>query len=313
MSPEETYKTTLSNPLSWPPEHPWPAAPDDALWSHPGSNIALDFHGDPAHAGITVLSDGNHHMALEETLRDFARLHPQTGGVFYLTLPPRVLQMIIRRGAVRLGNLRLPVTPHVLISPPDVFVSLAKSGHAMRHAPFMRSRGNVLLVRSTNPRAVRGVESIIRGDTTLFISNPHTEAASHAVYRDTLLGLCAARNLDTGSLAAGLLEGGSRFLHSQAIHHREAPQALAAGYADAAILYYHLALRYTRIFPGLFEMVSLDGISVPPAPASWNVISHFHAGLAGTGGSWGTALLEFLASARVHEIYRGHGLLPADE
>ncbi|MHB8346076.1 MAG: substrate-binding domain-containing protein [Acidiferrobacterales bacterium] len=304
---------TTDNPLSWPPENPWPTAPDDALWTHPGSNIALDFHGDPAQAAVTVLSDGNHHMALEETLRDFAWKHPEMNGVFYLTLPPGVLLQIFRCRAVRLGNLRLQLTPHVLVSPPGLFDSLAQSGHVSGHVPFMRSRGNVLLVRKGNPKLIRDVSSLYRNDLRLFISNPRTEAASHSVYRETLLQLGAARNLDI-AVMAGMLDGaGGRVLHGQTIHHREAPQALASGNADAAILYYHLALRYTRIFPDLFEIVALDGGDPQPASNLWNVTSRFHAGVVGDGGEWGEKLLEHLTSPRVTDIYHRHGLLRPEE
>ncbi|MDA8363028.1 MAG: substrate-binding domain-containing protein [Gammaproteobacteria bacterium] len=302
-----------TDPLAWPPEIPWPAAPADALWSHHGSNIALDFHGDPVHAGVTVLSDGNHHMALEQTLQDFVGSHPETNGVFYVTLPPGVLLQVLKHGALRLGNLRLPVTPHVVISPPGLFDQLAQSGRIIRHAPFMRSCGNVLLVRKGNPKLIGDVGSLYRDDVRLFISNPRTEAASHVVYRATLLQLCRARGLDVAAMAGRLDGTDGHVLHGQAIHHREAPQALASDRADAAILYYHLALRYTRIFPEFFEIVALDGGNPQPGPSPWNETSRFHAGVAGDGGSWGGKLLEHLMGSRVTDIYRSHGLLRPDD
>lgn len=301
------------DPLPWPPETPWPTAPDDALWSHHGSNIVLDFHGDPAQAGLTVLSDGNHHMALEETLREFARAHPDMGGIFYLTLPPGLLLQIAMRGAVRLGNLRLQMKPHVLISPPGLFDALAQRGRTLKHAPFMRSRGNVLLVRKGNPKSIRDIGSLYRDDVRLFMSNPRTEAASHGVYRDTLLDLCKARNLDIAAMTSMLHGTEGRVLHGETIHHREAPQALAAGRADAAILYYHLALRYTRIFPDLFEIIPLDGEGLEPKPSAWNVITTYHAGIVADGGRWGEKLQQHLASDHVTNIYHHHGLLRPQE
>lgn len=301
------------DPLPWPPEIPWPAAPDDALWSHHGSNIVLDFHGDPAQSDLTVLSDGNHHMALEETLREFARVHPEMDGIFYLTLPPTLLLQIVMRGAIRLGNLRLRLKPHVLISPPGLFDAWAQRGHTLDHTPFMRSRGNVLLVRKENPKSIQDIGSLYRNDVRLFISNPRTEAASHNVYRDTLLNLCKAKNLDAAGMTTLLNDSGGRALHGQSIHHREAPQALADGRVDAAILYYHLALRYTRIFPDWFEIIALDGGAAQPEASPWNVISRFHAGVVGDGGRWGGKLLQHLMSRHVTDIYHRHGLLRPDE
>ena len=54
---------------------------------------------------------------------------------------------------------------------------------------------------------------------------------------------------------------GTKVEYGERIHHREAPQAIMDGRADVAIVYYHLALGYTRIFPSLFEMVPLGGVS----------------------------------------------------
>ncbi|MDE2089282.1 MAG: substrate-binding domain-containing protein [Gammaproteobacteria bacterium] len=303
----------IGDPLPWPPETPWPAAPDDALWSHHGSNIVLDFHGDPVQAELTVLSDGNHHMALEETLREFARAHPDMGGIFYLTLPPALLLQIVMHGAIWLGNLRLQMKPHVLISPPGLFDALAQNGRMIEHAPFMRSRGNVLLVRKGNPKSIRDIGALCGDEVKLFISNPRTEAASYGVYRETLLRLGKARNMDVADMARGLEGTDGRVLHGRTIHHREAPQALASGCADTAILYYHLALRYTRVFPDEFEIVALDGGTAQPEANPWNVTSRFHAGVVGDGGRWGGKLLQHLMTRRVTDIYHRHGLLRPDE
>ncbi|MEK7696813.1 MAG: hypothetical protein AAB346_01600, partial [Pseudomonadota bacterium] len=83
-------------------------------------------------------------------------------------------------------------------------------------------------------------------------------------------------------------------------------QALADGRADTALLYYHLALRYTRIFPEHFEMVPLDG--TPTAPAVENVISEFHLALVGNGGEWGAVAHDYLLGEETTEIYARHGL-----
>jgi hypothetical protein len=102
-----------------------------------------------------------------------------------------------------------------------------------------------------------------------------------------------------------------RILFGKRIHHREAPQALADDRADVAIVYYHLALRYIRIFPALFEMVPLGGTAFDPRAVSGNIISLTHAGIIGDGGRWGTKFLRFLTSDKVSAVYAYHGLLRA--
>lgn len=286
--------------LDWPAES---ARSDDGFrWRHARSNLCLDFHGDPRRAQMVVFSDGNHHMALEECLQRFLAAHPVAEDVFYVTTPPAVLLAWLESGSLHVGNLCLSLRPHVFISPPKILDRVVAAGHARRHVPFMRSRGNVLLVRKGNPKGVRTLADLARPEVRLFLSNPKAETASYEVYVTSLRELARTQGVAPDFIDAGA----ERVVYGERIHHREAPQALADGRADAALLYYHLALRYTRIFPEHFEMVPLDG--TPTAPAAENVISAFHLALVGDGGEWGAAAHDYLLGEEAAEIYARHGL-----
>jgi len=54
--------------LDWPSET---VLAEDKIeqWHQPVSNRVLDFHGDPIKANLVVFSDGNHHMALLQSLQ----------------------------------------------------------------------------------------------------------------------------------------------------------------------------------------------------------------------------------------------------
>lgn len=94
----------------------------------------------------------------------------------------------------------------------------------------------------------------------------------------------------------------------QSVHHREAPESVASGIVYAAIVYYHLALRYMRIFPEDFDLIPLGGAVNVPDPEPGNVVGFTHAGLIGDGGPWGRRCLDFLFSSPVADIYAQHGL-----
>lgn len=277
-------------------------------WAQPLSNLCLDFHGDPMRAKLVVFSDGNHHMALAESLRAFYNQHPDVTDVFYATTPPAVLINSLKHGGLQLGNLLLNITPHLFISPPNILASLKNDGYVNTHHAFMQSRGNVLLVRADNPKHIRSFADLRRNEVRLFISNPVTETASYQVYAQTLAQFAATVNWALSKEATELQQQIALVI-GERIHHREAPQALYADRADAAILYYHLALRYTRIFPGEFTIVQLDGThSATPANHQQQVLSDYHLGLVGDGGPWGARLQEFLMSDTVSSIYKYHGL-----
>ncbi|MDF1590705.1 MAG: substrate-binding domain-containing protein [Desulfobacterales bacterium] len=278
-------------------------------WNQPGSNICLDFHGDPANAELVVLSDGNHHMALRECLDLFLQQHKELSGIFYATTPPGPIVNLLKAGALQMGNLIIRVSPHVFISPPKVLDNLVAEGYMQTHKPFMRNRGSVLLVKKGNPKNISGVADLAQQNLRLFLSNPETETVSYRGYVDTLKGMAAGEGIELSFLTDA---AGTGIVYGERIHHREVPQALADDRADVAIVYYHLALRYIRIFPALFEMIPLGGTTLDPQPAPENIISLTHAGIVGDGGRWGGDFLQFLSSKTVSDIYAYHGLLRAE-
>lgn len=301
--------TPESSPLPWPQENAkklWPEADFRAT----GSNIVLDFHGDPVTAGLSVFSDGNHHMALEESLSLFLDRHPDAGDVFYATTPPRVLLDALADGGLRIGNLLLSVAPDVFIGPAEVLDQLTSRGDMASHVPFAQSRGNVLLIRRGNPKNIVGLADLLRPDVRLALSNPRTESASHQVYRETILGLAAAEGQDARRYRQRLDD--ADFVTSALIHHREIPQLLADDRADVSVIYFHLALRYARIFEDLFEIVPLSALSGDGGSMAANRITRYHIGLLGDGGAFGPSLLDFMTGPDVAEIYDRHGLAAPD-
>jgi hypothetical protein len=294
--------------LDWPVEQ---AGGDKRCfrWEQPGSNICLDFHGDPATAQLAVFSDGNHHMALKDSLELFFQKNEGLSGIFYATTPPGPIVGMLRNGGLQMGNLILSVSPHVFISPPEILDNLVADGYMAGHAPFVQNQGNVLLVQKDNPKQVSDVSDLMREDIRLFLSNPDTEKASFSAYHSTLKAMAAEQSGAEGFPDDKIARG--RVVFGKRIHHREAPQAVADGSADVAVVFYHLALRYTRVFPDLFAMVPLGGSVQKPEPVPGNVVGRTHMGLVGDGGAWGRQLLSFLASKPVMDIYRYHGLLPA--
>lgn len=292
--------------LNWPEE----VIPDSnqvcGRWLHAGSNLCLDFHGDPCNAELVVFSDGNHHMALLEALSEY-RHDAGIARVFYVTTPPAVLLQMLDGDGLCLGNLRLRVQPHVFISPPKVLQGLVQQGKMRHHLPFMRSQGSVLLLRKGNPKGIRGLADLQRKEICLFLSNPNTETVSYQGYVDTLKGLAHKHALHFPQLDDPTADN---ICYGECIHHREAPQAVAEGRADVALLYYHLALRYIRIFPELFEMLPLGGTVDAPIPEAENIISHINVGVFADGGTWGQGLVDFLLQDKVRHIYQTHGLIP---
>lgn len=293
--------------LDW-PEESCGEATQYPQWVHAGSNICLDFHGDPARSQLVVFSDGNHHMALQETLTLFRELHPEVSDIFYATTPPGPIINLLKQNGLKVGNLLIRVAPHIFISPPEILDKLVENGYMKAHFPFVQNQGSVLLIKKGNPKGIAGVQDLVREDVRLFISNPITEKASFSIYHHTLTGLISDFTGDSDLLH--IKEAQGQVQYGTVIHHREAPQAVADGSADVAVVFYHLALRYRRIFPEIFEAIPLGGSMERPETSDKNIVANTHAGLVKGGGKWGKKFLAFIRTNPVKEIYAYHGLRP---
>mgnify|MGYP006295952393 FL=1 len=296
--------------LDWPEEQVGDYAEYFRLLQ-PRSNIWLDFHGDPLRSELVVFSDGNHHMALRDCLDAFLEQNSNISGIFYATTPPGPLVQLLKDGALNLGNLLIRIKPHVFISPANVLDRLIADKYMAEHFPFVQNQGNVLLVKKGNPKNIKEISDLISDDIRLFISNPKTEQSSYSAYYDTLKALTSGSDNESDFLERKIKQG--QLLYGSCIHHREAPQAIAADKADVAVIFYHLALRYLRIFPNLFELIPLGGSLQTPEPWPGNVIGKTHMGLIEDGGKWGQKLISFLSSKQAKDIYKTHGLLPASK
>ena len=292
--------------LSWPPETAIPATTKDHYWHDESTNRVLDFHGDPMNAGLNILSDGNHHMALEASLQAFLKSNPELNDIFYATLPPQVLNGILKNRHIHLGNLKINIKPDIYIGPGPILQQWHEQEVMSKPRVFARSQGQAWLVRKGNPTGFTGLEDLFTHNIRLFISNPVSEKASHQVYRNTMLDSATLSGLNTEKISQSLANESQHVMHGTHVHHREAPQAVASGHADVSMVYYHLALRYTRIFPDIFDMIPLSGSG--SENTSSQEITEYSVSCVNDNNQWTEPFIEFLCGPVAGDCYRYHGL-----
>lgn len=239
-------------------------------------------------------------MALEDCCQTFVKYNPDVQDVFYATTPPKVISDSVLNGGFVLGNLHIAIQPHVFISPENILDMLVKSQKLSSHRAFARSKGFALLLPKGNPKNIIDIADLLHDDVCLTISNPTTEKASYDVYKNILLTTADEQKLEIDAFANLIEKNSSRTVFGQSIHHREVPQTIFEGRADVAIVYYHLALRYTRIFPDDFELIEIK--------SNANIYTDYHIGLMNNAGEWGQLFLDFMMSEQALNIYAKHGL-----
>jgi len=285
--------------LDWPRENALHPELGCNRWFHATSNYCLDFHGDPVQSNLHVFSDGNHHMALEQTLESL-RAACGHSSIFYCTTPPKVYLDWLQSGSIEIGNLRLSVAPDIIVGPVEIMESLLSSQKVCKIEVFARSVGNSFLVLKDNPQNICTVGDLFNNDVRLFLSNPVTESASHEVYRHTLEGFASEEGLAADSIER-LLKCHDKVYFGERIHHREAPQALVNGDADVAVIYDHLALRYTRIFPEIFHRIQLP-------VCEYNIVTRYAVGVVDENCHVACHAFEHFLGDETASIYQYHGL-----
>ncbi len=274
-------------------------------WSDNNANVLLDFHGNPSNSVLTVFSDGNHHMALEETLSTYSKKYLDNQNIFYVTLPPHVLAGIIDKGGIQIANIELSIKPDVIIGPEHFVKQYSTHTDFTDLQKIAQSLGNSFLRRKNYTSDLSSMSNLIHSNANLFISNPDREKASFDVYWQTLQNFAIKEKLEDQLVRDWFKPTNRNIICGEHVHHREAPEYLHQRKADITLLYHHLALRYTRIFPDLFEMSTFYGSGTEECDQH-HVKTEYFATAKNT--PQARELFYFLISQETSDIYSNHGL-----
>lgn len=273
--------------LDWPPDFPH-RTPN---LTEPTANRLNDIHAVIAQCDIVLSTAGNYHMALRELWPIYLSKYADGLDIktwLYTTSPP-ISPEQVEHGLVQLGNLEVRCPPQVAAGPGAVIARLQAAGETDGAAvPIIRNYGNVILVRKGNPKHIKTIWDLGRNDVTVVTPNPDKEPGSFRNFSATIYNIAAqdphphpgmnAEDLFNRIFNAhqqGCPQSGRlcKWVSGKRIMHREIPWAIAAGKADAAVIFYHLALYLTRVFPDKFDIVPLGGTVDKPRPLPGNRVA----------------------------------------
>jgi accessory colonization factor AcfC len=116
---------------------------------------------------------------------------------------------------------------------------------------FCKNRGVALLVRKGNPLGIRDLASAVRPGIRLALPDAGDVRAQCQAAAGALLGKSGGDALFASEVRT--------FPGRLGIMHRDLPEMVARGYADAAFTWHHLVAYWARIFPDHFEAIALPG------------------------------------------------------
>lgn len=180
----------------------------------------------------------------------------------------------------------------------------------------------MLLVKKGNPKHVATIWDLNRDDIRVITPHPSFEAGSFSLYAKSIFDIAKYDHNPPPGVTAedlfntifnGVSSDPDKWLTGNRIHHREIPWSIAYGKADAAVIFYHLALHAGITFPDLFDVVSLGGTLKEPEPLPGNHTEILYA--IRIRGNWTEKqqiatekLMELFQSYEFSAILRKHGL-----
>jgi len=258
--------------------------------TEPTANRLTDLHGQIGQCDMVLSTAGNYHMALREMWQSYLSENAKELDIktwFYTTSPPISPKQVVNK-TVQFGNLNLNCVPQVSVGPKKLMKKLTKlkvtDGKPVK---IIKNYGNVIFVKKGNPKNIKSVWDLGRSDVTLVTPNQKMEAGSFGNFSGTIYNIAKSDpNPPAGMTAEKLFD--SIFNHDQSncgnndskcswvsgkrIMHREQPWAVNSGAADAGLIFYHLALYFTRTFPDKFEIIPLGGTAEKPKPVKGNKV-----------------------------------------
>lgn len=292
--PQITGKPVIVQPkelLDWPQDTPQ----GNPYLTEPTSNRLNDLHGQIMDCDMVLSTGGNYHMALKELWRDYylPKYASKLGlrNWFYTTSPP-VTPAQFKTSSVQFGNLDAKCAPQVAVGPQGIMDKLVAEGAITgKPLPILKNYGNVILIRKGNPKNIHSIWDLGRPDVSVVTPNPSLEKGAFGNFSGSIYNIAANDKHPPANMTAEKLfnaifnnpgaQNGSasnsrpKWVAGKRIMHREQPFMVANGYADAGVIFYHLARYMTETFPDKFDWVPLGGTKEAPSPVAGNKVGVF--------------------------------------
>ena len=256
-------------------------------------------------AALVLWLAGNQFFAMDDVVHAFQKDHPGTT-VALITLPPGLLLQAIKAGGWVYGDT-------VYRGQPDVYASvnlghlkqLKTSGTMESYMVYMHNELQIMVAKN-NPKKITGIKDLVREDVRTSMPNPVNEGIMQFYTRKVLErhGLWQA------------ISGGKECVSCQttknnwftAVHHRETPDRIRAGQADAGVVW------KTEVLEARRAGADVDAIELPDEDSLRSEVAYVIGTLsASPHRKEADAFLGFLRTPAGQDAYAKFGFVKATE
>ena len=265
-----------------------------------GAEAMARMQGD---AGLLLWLAGNQFFAMDDVVRAFQNAHPGMS-VGLITLPPGLILAAIKAGGWTYGGVNYAGRPDVYASVNlGHLQALKKAGLMEQYATYMHNELQIMVAKG-NPSRLKGVGDLVRPGVRTSMPNPVNEGIMQFYARKVLERHGVWQQISAGKECVSCQTTPANWF--TAVHHRETPDRIKAGTADAGIVW------KTEVLEAVRDGAQVEGIELPPADSLRDEVSYAIGALTDSRRKKAAALyLQFLSTPGAQETYAKYGFVKA--
>jgi ABC-type molybdate transport system substrate-binding protein len=261
----------------------------------------------PQEAGLILWLAGNQFFAMDDVVQAFQKLNPGVS-VGLITLPPGLIADAILAGGWRYEGKDYPGRPDVYASVNlGHLQKLRQAGLMDSYATYMHNEMQIMVAKG-NPKRVLGIGDLARADVRTSMPNPVNEGIMQFYARKVLERHGIWQQVSGGRECYSCQTTANNWF--TAVHHRETPDRIRQGTADAGIVW------KTEVIEAVREGAPVEGVQLPPADSLRDEVAYAIGPLRNSPRAGAAAAyLNFLVSAEGQAVYARYGFVSgtADE
>jgi ABC-type molybdate transport system substrate-binding protein len=254
-------------------------------------------------AGLVLWVAGNQFFAMDEVIGVFRKAHPGVT-VGLITLPPGLLLSAIQAGGWTYNGKEYRCTPDVYASVSlGHLKQLRAAGLMSKYETYMHNELQ-LMVAKGNPKAVAGIDDLVRSDVRTSLPNPVDEGIMQFYARKVLERHGVWPKIANGQECVSCQTTERNWF--TAVHHRETPERIRDNKSDAGIVW------KTEVMEALRQGAPVEAVELPAADSLRDEVFYAAGPLENARNKENAdAYLAFLRSAAGQDAYAKFGFVKA--
>jgi ABC-type molybdate transport system substrate-binding protein len=254
-------------------------------------------------ANLVVWVAGNQFFAMDTVIGAFQKAYPGIS-VGLITLPPGLILAAIEAGGWRYDGKEYRSVPDVYASVNSAHLQRLKAAGLMRDYEIYMHNELQMIVAKGNPKAVAGIDDLVRSDVRTALPNPVNEGIMQFYARKVLERHGIWPQIANGRECVSCQTTERNWF--TAVHHREIPERIRDGKSDAGIVW------KTEVMEALRQGAPIEGVELPPADSLRDEVSYATGALQNARHrARADEYLAFLATKAAQDAYAGFGFVKA--